>query len=162
MSFRNRSPLHVVLVGPEIHWNTGSVGRTCLATGAQLHLVEPLGFSLEDKQVRRAGLDYWPRVQPKVWRAWESLEPSLESLGSPWFFSSEGRKPYWDVDMLGPTCLVFGAETKGLPPEVRERYRQRCVSLPMAPGTVRSLNLANSVAIAVYEALRQRSESGGP
>ena len=85
--------LHVVLVEPEIHWNTGNAGRTCLAAGAQLHLVGPLGFSLDDKEVRRAGLDYWPRVAPRVWPDWEAFERALPSLGAPFLFTAlPGRR----------------------------------------------------------------------
>ena len=86
------SDLHVVLVAPEIHWNTGNAGRTCLAVGAQLHLVQPLGFSLDDAHVRRAGLDYWPRVNPRVWPTWEDFERALPDLGAPFFFSSSGAR----------------------------------------------------------------------
>jgi len=95
--------LHVVLVEPEIHGNTGSSGRTCLAAGAQLHLVEPLGFSLDDARVKRAGLDYWPRVNPLVWPDWELLENKLPEFGEPFFFSSEGTRDYWDVT-TGTCC----------------------------------------------------------
>src|SRR5438445_9974211 len=87
----SRSPsLHIVLCAPEIHWNTGNAGRTCLAVGAQLHLVEPLGFSLGAAEVRRAGLDYWPRVAPRVWPDWDALERALPALGAPFFFSARG------------------------------------------------------------------------
>jgi len=89
--------LHVVLVEAEIHWNTGNVGRTCLAAGAQLHLVEPLGFSLDEREVRRAGLDYWPRVKPVVWPAWDALERELPALGEPYFFSPDAPRGLWDV-----------------------------------------------------------------
>ena len=85
--------LHVVLVEPEIHWNTGNAGRTCLAAGAQLHLVGPLGFSLDDKEVRRAGLDYWPRVAPRVWPDWAAFERALPSLGTPFLFTARARAP---------------------------------------------------------------------
>ena len=95
--------LHVVLVHPEIHWNTGNVGRTCLAAGAKLHLVEPLGFSLRDKHLRRAGLDYWERVAPTVWHDFESLEGELPRLGTPWLFSAAGKASHWHVDYAGDT-----------------------------------------------------------
>lgn len=153
----SRQDLHVVLVEPEIHGNTGNVGRTCLAVHAQLHLVRPLGFSLDDAQVRRAGLDYWPRVQPEVWSAWSELEPRLEELGEPWLFTAEAERPYWEADLRGPTALVFGKESVGLDPGIRERYAERCLRFPIRPGSgVRSLNLANCAALACYEALRQR------
>ena len=148
--------LHIVLVEPEIHFNTGNVGRTCLATGAKLHLVKPLGFSLDDARVKRAGLDYWPAVNPVVWENFETVEPLLARLGTPVFFSAEARKTYWEVSYLGPTVLVFGRESTGLPKAAREKYRDALVSLPREPGSVRSLNLSNAVAVASYEVLRQR------
>src|SRR5205085_10337473 len=98
--------LHVVLVAPEIHWNTGNAGRTCLAAGAQLHLVEPLGFSLDDAQVRRAGLDYWPRVRPRVWPSWEAFERELPALGAPFFYTSSGARAFQDVRYPRPCALV--------------------------------------------------------
>src|SRR5205085_12496038 len=90
--------LHVVLVAPEIHWNTGNAGRTCLAAGAQLHLVGPLGFSLDAREVKRAGLDYWPKVDPRAWPNWAAFEPELEGLGTPYFFSPDGEREHWDID----------------------------------------------------------------
>jgi tRNA (cytidine/uridine-2'-O-)-methyltransferase len=148
--------LHVVLVHPEIHWNTGNAGRTCLAVGARLHLVEPLGFSLDDKEVRRAGLDYWPRVEPVVWPSWEALEAALPELGEPFFFTSEAERTFWDVEYAERTVLVFGKESVGLPPEVRERHRERLVRIPMADPELRSLNLSTCVGIAAYEVSRRR------
>ncbi|MFW6198198.1 MAG: tRNA (cytidine(34)-2'-O)-methyltransferase [Acidobacteriota bacterium] len=154
------SSLHVVLVEPEIHGNTGNIGRTCLAVGAQLHLVEPLGFSLDDAKVRRAGLDYWPRVDPRVWRSWAEVEPELAGMGEAWFFTAEAERVYWDADLRGPTVLVFGRESVGLDPEIRERYAERCLRFPVLDDGVRSLNLANCVALAAYEVLRQRRDRG--
>jgi tRNA (cytidine/uridine-2'-O-)-methyltransferase len=146
--------LHVVLLQPEIHWNTGNCGRTCLATGSHLHLVQPLGFSLEAKEVRRAGLDYWPRVLPCLWPDWEALEGHLEELGKPWFFSAEGEVELWDMQPANDTVLIFGGERQGLPREIRQSYRDRLVRIPQQRDTVRSLNLSTAVAIAVYEVLR--------
>lgn len=148
--------LHVVLVEPEIHFNTGNVGRTCLATGAKLHLVEPLGFSLDDARVKRAGLDYWKAVDPVVWPDFGSVERELFPLGHPVFFSAEGTRSYWDWAYAAPVILVFGRESTGLDVAVREKYRDSLVSLPQKPGSVRSLNLSNTVAVAAYEVLRQR------
>jgi tRNA (cytidine/uridine-2'-O-)-methyltransferase len=147
--------LHVVLVAPEIHWNTGNAGRTCLAAGATLHLVKPLGFSLDAKEVKRAGLDYWPRVLLRLWDDWSSLEARLSELGEPFLVSPEGERRLWDVDFPDRTVLVFGAETSGLPFGLRDRYRDRLVSLPMRDHEVRSLNLSTTVGIALYEVLRQ-------
>ena len=154
---------HVVLVEPEIHWNTGNAGRTCLAAGAQLHLVEPLGFSLDDRQVRRAGLDYWPHVQPTVWSNWTALEDALPSLGEPWFFSTKAPLSFWDADLAldQSTVLIFGRETAGLPADLHERYAARFVSLPMQSPHVRSLNLSTCVGIAVYDVIRRRARKAG-
>jgi tRNA (cytidine/uridine-2'-O-)-methyltransferase len=148
--------LHIVLVEPEIHWNTGNVGRTCLAVGAELHLVEPLGFSLEDKQVRRAGLDYWPRVRLRVWPDWAAFERALPGLGEPFFFSSGGARRLWDVRYPTDTVLVFGRESVGLPPEVLQRHADRVLSIPMEDPALRSLNLSTAAAVAAYEVCRQR------
>jgi len=152
----NARRLHVVLVEPEIHGNTGSAGRTCLATGAQLHLVEPLGFELTDARVRRAGLDYWPRVAPRVWSGWGEFAPRIAEFGEPWFFSAEGERDYWDVEYAADTVLVFGRESVGLAPEIRDANRDRLVRFPIRDPSVRSLNLANCVALGCYEVLRQQ------
>ncbi|MEW6337345.1 MAG: tRNA (cytidine(34)-2'-O)-methyltransferase [Acidobacteriota bacterium] len=150
-----QAALHVVLVTPEIHWNTGNVGRTCLAAGAQLHLVRPLGFSLDEREVRRAGLDYWPRVDPVIWDDWRTCEAALPSLGTPFFFSAEAPAELWSVRFPRPVVLVFGRESGGLPEAIRTRHRDRLVSIPMADTAVRSLNLSTAAAIGVYEVLRQ-------
>ena len=152
--------LHVVLVHPEIHWNTGNAGRTCLAVGASLHLIEPLGFSLEEREVKRAGLDYWPHVDLQVWPDWDGFEEALPGLGEPWFFSTRAPRSYWDAP-LGASedvVLIFGRETAGLPDALHERYAERFVSMPVASPRVRSLNLSTSVALAAYEVLRQRRD----
>jgi tRNA (cytidine/uridine-2'-O-)-methyltransferase len=152
------STIHVVLVHPEIHWNTGNAGRTCLAAGATLHLVEPLGFSLDDRQVRRAGLDYWAHVDLQVWPGWGAFEEQLPALGEPYFFSTKATRLLWDAP-LGVSksiVLIFGRETGGLPPELHEGYRDRFLAMPILSPLVRSLNLSSSVAIAAYEVLRQR------
>jgi tRNA (cytidine/uridine-2'-O-)-methyltransferase len=147
--------LHLVLLAPEIPWNTGNIGRTCLASGAQLHLVRPLGFSLEERRVRRAGLDYWRFVEPRVWSGWRAFEQALPELGTPWFFSAEGQRPLYGTRFEGPTVLVFGSETAGLPPAVRQRYAERLLAIPMEDGPVRSLNLSTAAAVAAYEVRRQ-------
>jgi tRNA (cytidine/uridine-2'-O-)-methyltransferase len=150
--------LHVVLVHPEIHWNTGNAGRSCLAAGAALHLVEPLGFSLDEKEVRRAGLDYWEHVDVTTWHDWPAFEGQLPSLGSPFFFSTKAKAMYWDADFRAPesVVLIFGRETGGLPEEVHERYADRMYRMPIHSPHVRSLNLSTTVGIALYEVLRQR------
>lgn len=155
---------HVVLVHPDIHWNTGNAGRTCLATGAALHLIEPLGFSLDAAQVKRAGLDYWEHVDLHVWPDWQTFEAQLPSLGEPYFFSTRAVRSFWDAPLGAPAnvVLIFGRETGGLPEELHEQYRDRFVAMPILSPRVRSLNLSNSVAVAVYEVLRQRREIGHP
>ena len=151
-----------MLVEPEIHWNTGNAGRTCLAAGARLHLVEPLGFSLDEREVRRAGLDYWPRVDPRVWPSWAELENSLSELGEPFFFSAEAPRDYWSVRYPERAVLIFGRESVGLAPEIRERWRDRLVRIPVLDREIRSLNLSTSVALALYEVLRQRDSPTHP
>jgi len=156
-----RQDLHVVLVSPEIPWNTGNAGRTCLAAGAQLHLVEPLGFSLAARPLRRAGLDYWPRVAPRIWPDWAALARALPELGEPLFFSAESERTLWDAPTSARTVLVFGRESVGLPQTLRERWRERLVGLPMADPELRSLNLSTCVALALYEVLRRRAARAG-
>ena len=150
--------LHVVLVHPEIHWNTGNAGRTCLAAGATLHLIEPLGFSLDEREVKRAGLDYWEHVDLRVWSNWDAFERELPTLGEPFFFSTKARELLWDAPLGEPedAVLIFGRETGGLPAELHERYGSRFLAMPILSPLVRSLNLSTSVAIAVYEVLRQQ------
>jgi tRNA (cytidine/uridine-2'-O-)-methyltransferase len=154
--------LHVVLVEPEIHWNTGNAGRTCLAVGATLHLVEPLGFSLAEKEVRRAGLDYWPRVNPRVWPSWSAFEQELPALGQPFFFTARAERHFQDVAYPRPAVLVFGRESVGLPPELLERHAEQTVAIPMRDPELRSLNLSTSVALGVYEVRRQWGSGGAP
>ena len=117
--------IHVVLVHPEIHWNTGNAGRTCLAAGATLHLIEPLGFSLDEREVKRAGLDYWEHVDLRVWPSWEAFERELPALGEPYFFSTKATQLFWDAPLgaSGDVVLVFGRETGGLPGDSRALSR---------------------------------------
>lgn len=147
--------LHVVLVEPEIHWNTGNVGRTCLAVGAQLHLVRPLGFSLDARELRRSGLDYWPRVRPRVWDSWEELEPALPSLGEPFFFTAEAPRDLWSARFPPRTVILFGRESVGFTQSIRKRYRGRLLSIPMLDPGLRSLNLSTCVGMAAGEVVRQ-------
>jgi tRNA (cytidine/uridine-2'-O-)-methyltransferase len=151
---------HIVLVEPEIPPNTGNIARTCAATGTALHLVKPLGFDVGDRAVRRAGLDYWPLVNLSIH---ESLSAFLaEHAGAPMYFvSTKGKKRYSDIRYENGAMLLFGRETKGLPQELLAENEARAVRVPMLPDErLRSLNLANSVAIVLYEALRQRGFEG--
>lgn len=154
--------LHIVLVEPEIHWNTGNVGRTSLAVGAELHLVGPLGFSLDAKQVRRAGLDYWPRVRLTVWESWEALAPALPALGEPFFFTAAAPRTYWEVAYPARTVLVLGRESVGLPPGLLARHPDRLVRIPMQDPQLRSLNLSTAAALASYEVVRQWQKVPSP
>lgn len=154
--------LDVVLIEPEIPQNTGNIARTCVAVGARLHLVEPLGFSLEDRQVKRAGLDYWFDLDLHVWSSFESLLKTLRPDGNSqgiYYATTKGGQVYSDVAYPGQTMLVFGKETKGLPEPLLLAHPERCVRIPMLPDR-RSLNLANSVAIVTYEVLRQHDFPG--
>src|SRR5579863_7788630 len=132
------SNLHVVLVAPEIHWNTGNAGRTCLAAGAQLHLVAPLGFRLDEASLRRAGLDYWERVAPVVWSSWEEFERRLPSLGEPYLFSAGASRDLWSVRYPPRTVLIFGQESIGLPEDLRIRFHDQLIGIPMIDHGVRS------------------------
>lgn len=146
---------HVVLVEPEIPPNTGNVGRLCLATGAHLHLVQPLGFSIDDRALRRAGLDYWHEVQVTVWESFAALQ-AAQAADARWFFlTTKATHAYWDAEFRAGDFLVFGRETKGLPEPLLAANAERCVTIPM-PGSTRSLNLATSVGIVLYEAMRQQ------
>ena len=119
-------------------------------------MVEPRGFSLDDARVKRAGLDYWPRVKPLIWPDWKLLEKKLPEFGEPFFFSSEGTRDYWDVRFPPRTLLVFGRESDGLPLGIRQSHNDHMLRLPMVDPQLRSLNLANTVAVVLYEVLRQR------
>ena len=147
--------LHVVLVEPEIHWNTGNTGRSCLAAGAQLHLVEPLGFSLDAKQVQRAGLDYWPRVQPRTWGSWTDFAEALPSLGEPFFLGPRSGRSLFATAFPERVVLILGRESTGLPEELLARHAERVVHLPMRDDALRSLNVSTTAGIAMFEVLRQ-------
>jgi tRNA (cytidine/uridine-2'-O-)-methyltransferase len=152
--------LHVVLVEPEIPPNTGNVGRLCLATGAHLHLVKPLGFSLDDRALRRAGLDYWADVPVTVWNTFDALR-TAQPPGTRFFlFTTKVTRRHWDVQFRDGDFLVFGRETKGLPASLLAAHDSQCVTIAMRGETTRSLNLATAVGIAVYEAWRQIDAHG--
>lgn len=147
------APVHIVLVSPEIPPNTGNVARLCAATGAWLHLVEPLGFALDHRKVKRAGLDYWPDVRLSVHASLSDLIERLVPERAHWF-TTHAQRGYTDVAYRPGDVLIFGRETSGLGEELRERYAERLVRIPIK-SCVRSLNLSNAVAIATYEVLRQ-------
>lgn len=149
---------HVVLHEPEIPNNTGNIGRTCVATGCALHLVGPLGFDTGEKACRRAGLDYWPRLRVAEHGSWEAYERA-ERPASLWLFSTKARRPLYDAALRPGDHLVFGKETAGLPDDLLDRYNDRALVLPMAPGE-RSLNVATAVCAVVYEGLRQMLDRG--
>lgn len=145
--------LNIVLLEPEIPMNTGNIARTCAATRSRLHLIEPLGFDISDKAVKRAGLDYWPMVDLQVYHSLEDFflrHPSPEL----WLATTKAPRSYDQARFTDECFLFFGKETAGLPAAFRERYQERCIRIPMR-ADARSLNLANSVAIVAYEALRQ-------
>lgn len=148
--------MNIVLIEPEIHWNTGNIGRTCVATGTALHLVGPLGFRLDHKSVRRAGLDYWPKVRLFQHEDTESFFRSLPGSARLKLFSAEGKKSFWDAGYGEEDYLVFGKESVGLPRELRKRYRTQLYRIPISE-EVRSLNLSTAAAVVLYEALRQQT-----
>ncbi len=145
--------LNIVLVEPEIPQNTGNIARTCAATGARLHLVRPMGFEVDDKKLKRAGLDYWYLLDITYY---ENLDDFFEKNkdGEFFFFSTKAQKRHTDVNYPDKAYLVFGKETRGLPEWLLMKHKESCVRIPML-SEARSLNLSNSVAIAVYETLRQ-------
>ncbi|WP_319417381.1 tRNA (cytidine(34)-2'-O)-methyltransferase [Marispirochaeta aestuarii] len=150
--------MKIVLVEPEIPQNTGNIGRTCAALGAQLNLIEPLGFSLEEKMVKRAGLDYWHLID---YARYPSFSAFLEANpGTPLFFlSTKGAKVYTELSYPADCALVFGRESAGLPEELLQAHPERCIRIPMRE-EARSMNLANSVAIAAFEVMRQNNFPG--
>ena len=150
--------LNIVLVEPEIPHNTGAIARTCAATGAKLHLVRPLGFDISDKAVKRCGLDYWYLVDISVY---DNLDEYFRVNGDEHLFLATTKAPhsYDEADFRGDVTLMFGKETAGLPSFLREKYRDRCIRIPMI-AEARSLNLSNSVAVLAYEALRQQGFPG--
>jgi tRNA (cytidine/uridine-2'-O-)-methyltransferase len=152
--------IHLVLYQPEIPHNTGALGRLSLGTGARLHLIRPLGFSLEDKHLKRVGLDYWPEVDLRVWDNWEAfVAESGVGVSRLHLLSTKGGRCYWETDFTEEDVwFVFGPETRGLPQGLLEAFEAQVLRIPMR-GT-RSLNLATAAAIVLYEAVRQRAVAG--
>lgn len=145
---------NVVLIEPEIPPNTGNVGRLCLATGSTLHLVKPFGFSLDDRDLKRAGLDYWNEVDVLIWNSFQQLQRAQRNAARYFLLTTKSKRAYYDVDFRDGDFLVFGRETKGLPESLLTQNREACLTIPM-DGT-RSLNLATAVAIVLFEAVRQQ------
>ena len=146
--------MNIVLINPEIPFNTGNIGRTCVGTGCMLHLVGKLGFKIEEKEIRRSGLDYWPRLKYRRYADFGSFLESLPEKHSLFFFSTKGKKSFWDAKFEKDSYLIFGSESAGLPPELYKDYADRLFRIPVS-GDIRSLNLSSSVAVALFEALRQ-------
>ena len=145
---------HVVLVSPDIHWNTGNIGRTCLGTGTTLHLIKPLGFSLDSRWVKRAGLDYWQHVDLKIWEDFQTfLNVMAPEKNEIFLFSKKGSKPFWSMPTMKKMFLVFGSETKGLPPSILDTYSNAVYFIPITRH-IRSLNLSSAVCIVLFETLR--------
>ncbi len=146
--------LNIVLFQPEIPQNTGNIGRTCVLTNCKLHIIKPMGFSLDEKAVKRAGLDYWPQLELEIHESYEELrEKYLENTF--YFCTTKGSKAYSEINLKKGDFLVFGRESKGLPDYIRDENKDTLIKVPMIETTTRSLNLSNTVAIIAYEGLRQ-------
>jgi len=148
---------HVVLVAPEVHWNTGNIGRTCLGVGAFLHLIKPLGFSLESRQVKRAGLDYWHKVRLSVWENFEAfaeeMKPQKTEVA---VFAKSGKKSFLNMPGGNRLFLIFGSESRGLPESILSMYQDETYHIPIFRD-IRSLNLSTAVGIALYESIRDKN-----
>ena len=152
--------MNVVLLEPEIPPNTGNIARLCAATRSALHLIEPLGFKLDDKQLKRAGLDYWQHLTWHRWPDWPAFARQLPASARLWLIESHGARHYAEIEYQPNDYLVFGRETAGLPQAILEQYRGQWLRIPMFDANVRSLNLSNCVALVLYEALRQQGFAG--
>ncbi len=146
--------MNIVLVNPEIPFNTGNIGRTCVATGNTLHLVGKLGFSLEEKEIRRSGLDYWVNLDLKLHKTWEEFLATVPDLNDVFFFTTKSTHSFWDAKFSKNSYLVFGSESAGFPKHFYQEYKERLYTIPMG-GPVRSLNLSSSAAVVLFEAIRQ-------
>jgi tRNA (cytidine/uridine-2'-O-)-methyltransferase len=146
---------HIVLVEPEIPHNAGAAGRLALATGSTLHLVGQLGFSLDDKHVRRTGLDYWKNVKLRLWASLAETRAAADPAARFWYLSTKAERAPWQAEFRRGDYFVFGRETRGLPEEIRAGAGDCALRIPMEPGGARSLNLATSIAIVLYEGVRQ-------
>lgn len=146
---------HIVMFHPEIPHNTGAAGRLALATNSRLHLIKPLGFSLDEKHVRRTGLDYWAKVDLHVWENLEALQQAAQPGARFWFLSTKARRTHWKADFRKGDYLVFGPESRGLPESMLTEHAETALTIPMPGEDSRSLNLSTAVAIVLYEGLRQ-------
>jgi tRNA (cytidine/uridine-2'-O-)-methyltransferase len=153
--------MHIVLVEPEIPPNAGNVARLCAATNTTLHLIEPLGFKLDDAQLKRAGMDYWRHLQWHRWHDWQAFRSKLPADARLWFVESNGPRLYTEAQFAREDYLVFGRETAGLPKPLLAENRSRWLRIPMFNPKARSLNLSNCVALVLFEALRQQGFPGG-
>jgi len=145
--------MNIILHQPEIPANTGNIGRTCVATGTKLHLIEPLGFRIDEKQIKRAGMDYWDKLDYTRYINYEDF--LIKNPGAKiWYATTKAEKTYTDVSYSENDFIMFGKESAGIPEEILVENRESCIRIPMLPD-IRSLNLSNSVAIVLYEALRQ-------
>lgn len=151
--------VQIALIQPQIPPNTGNIARLCVATDTPLHLIEPLGFSINDAEVRRAGLDYWDRLDLWVHPDWFAFRDAMNRSRC-LYFSAKAAQSYLNAPYRSNSCLVFGSETEGMPLRILEKHPERCFTIPMT-GSVRSLNLANAVSIVLYEALRQTESELG-
>jgi len=152
--------MHIVLLEPEIPPNTGNVARLCAATRTALHLIEPLGFRLDDKQLKRAGMDYWEHLRWYRWADWPTFQRELGPAARLWFIESHGPKRYSEAKYEADDYLVFGRETAGLPQSLLEKNRELWLRIPMFNPEARSLNLSNCVSLVLFEALRQNGFAG--
>ncbi len=152
--------MHIVLLEPEIPPNTGNVARLCAATRTVLHLIEPFGFALDDKQLKRAGMDYWRHLEWHRWRGWTEFSASVSSNSKLWFVESNGPRLYTEAVFGTDDYIVFGRETAGLPTALLEANRETWLRIPMFNSNARSLNLSNCVALVLFEALRQHGFAG--
>ena len=146
---------HVILIAPEIHWNTGNIGRSCIGTDTTLHLIKPLGFSLDSREVKRAGLDYWPQVKLRVWDTFHDFYTSCHiEKNELALFTKTGKNSVWALPHQQRLFLIFGSETKGIPDTIRSQFGEEFTYHIPIRHTIRSLNLSTSVGIALYESLR--------
>ena len=150
--------MHIILHQPEIPGNTGNIGRTCVATGTSLHLIEPLGFRLDEKAIRRAGMDYWKDLDVHRYMNFEDFQAKNPGARI-WFATTKAKRIYTEVAFVPEDYIMFGKESAGIPEEILIEHEENCIRVPMSPD-IRSLNLSNSVAVVLYEALRQNGFCG--